>query len=80
MKHAFLLLFSNLTSLACAIGAIYLASLGITGWGWFLFDAMMTTSHFRLQIKKVNKTPLRELILDYLNISEYWRTKNDETT
>jgi len=46
VKYAFLLLFSNLTSLACVIGAIYIASLGITGWGWFLLVAIMTTSYF----------------------------------
>jgi hypothetical protein len=46
MKYAFIRLFTNLTSLACAVGAIYLAALGITGWGWFLFAAIMTTSYF----------------------------------
>jgi len=46
MKPALLLLASNLTSLACAVGAILLALNGIAGWGCFLFIALMTTSYY----------------------------------
>jgi hypothetical protein len=46
MKTALILLFSNLTPLAFAIGAVYLASLGIAGWGWLVFASIMTTSYF----------------------------------
>jgi hypothetical protein len=46
MKPALLLLASNLTSLACAVGAILLALNGIAGWGWFLAIALMTTSYY----------------------------------
>jgi hypothetical protein len=46
MKPVLLLLASNLTSLACAVGAILLALNGIAGWGWFLFIAAMTISSY----------------------------------
>ena len=44
MKHALLLFFSELTSIACVIGATFLALHGIAGWGWFLLIAVMTTT------------------------------------
>ena len=43
MRFALQLLAANLTSLAAVIGAIVLAYSGITGWGWFLVIALMTT-------------------------------------
>ena len=46
MKTAFMIFFANLTSIACVIGAIYLASLGIGGWGWFLFVAVLCVQSF----------------------------------
>jgi hypothetical protein len=45
MKHELLLFFSNLTSIACVIGAIFLALHGIAGWGWFLLIAVMTATY-----------------------------------
>lgn len=41
MKTAFMLLFANLTSVACVVGAVYLASLGISGWGWVLLVGLL---------------------------------------
>lgn len=46
MNKAFMILFANLASVACVVGAIYLASLGISGWGWFLFVGLMCTQYF----------------------------------
>ena len=41
MKTIFTILIANLASLACVIGAIYLASTGTNGWGWFLFTSVI---------------------------------------
>jgi hypothetical protein len=46
MNSSFLLLFSNLTSLACVVGAAYLASKGTEGWGYFLLVAVLCTQTF----------------------------------
>jgi hypothetical protein len=46
MNPTLLLLVSNLTSLACVVGAILLAINGISGWGWFLAIALFTTSYY----------------------------------
>ena len=46
MNHPFLLLVSNLTSVACVVSAGYLASKGIEGWGWFLFVAVLCAQSF----------------------------------
>jgi hypothetical protein len=42
MNPTLLILVSNLASLSCVVGAILLALNGITGWGWFLFIALIT--------------------------------------
>lgn len=41
MKTALMIIFANLSSVACVIGAIHLASKNIEGWGWFLFVAIL---------------------------------------
>jgi hypothetical protein len=43
MKFAFVVLFANLTPLACAIGAVLLALNGIGVWGWFLCASLLLT-------------------------------------
>ena len=48
MKHALLLFCSELTSIACVIGATFLALHGIAGWGWFLLIAVMTTTSYKV--------------------------------
>jgi len=53
MKTTLIVLFYSLSSLACAIGAIVLALHSISGWGWFLFIAVMTNPCFNgLNIKE----------------------------
>lgn len=47
MKEVFILFFANLVAITSVGGAIYLAALGITGWGWFLFVAVLTVSGFK---------------------------------
>lgn len=32
----------GLISVVCILGAIYLAAVGIGGWGWFIFAAIIT--------------------------------------
>jgi hypothetical protein len=46
MNYPFLLLVSNLTSVACVVGATYLASKNNEGWGWFLFVAVLCAQSF----------------------------------
>ena len=46
MNYPFLLLVSNLTSVACVVSAGYLASKGTEGWGWFLFVAVLCAQSF----------------------------------
>jgi hypothetical protein len=46
MNHPFLLLAANLTSVACVVGAAYLASKGTEGWGYFLFVAVLCVQTF----------------------------------
>lgn len=46
MNDAFILLLSNLPSIACVIGAIILGFHGIAGWGWFLFVAVLLQTSF----------------------------------
>ncbi|MCX6929263.1 MAG: hypothetical protein NT154_39495 [Verrucomicrobia bacterium] len=41
MKSILLTISANLTSLACIIGAIWLALEDKTGWGWFLFAGVL---------------------------------------
>jgi drug/metabolite transporter superfamily protein YnfA len=41
MKSVFLTLFANLASLACIVGAIWLALKDKTGWGWFLMAGVV---------------------------------------
>ena len=53
MSFALKLLAANVTSLAAVIGAIVLARAGITGWGWFLLIALMTS-------KTVYSSPSKE--------------------
>jgi hypothetical protein len=42
--NAFMFLAGELASITCVILAAYLASRGISGWGWFLFMAVMLTT------------------------------------
>lgn len=42
MKDFFIVLVIFTSSIACVIGAILLALNGISGWGWFLFVAVLT--------------------------------------
>jgi hypothetical protein len=53
MSFALKLLAANVTSLAAVIGAIVLAHAGITGRGWFLLIALMTS-------KTVYSSPSKE--------------------
>jgi len=46
MNQALLLFLSNLTSIACVIGATFLALHGIAGWGWFLLVAFLCYTTF----------------------------------
>lgn len=46
MNHPFLLFAANLTSVACVVGAAYLANKGTEGWGWFLFVAVLCAQTF----------------------------------
>ena len=46
MNYPFLLLVSNLTSVACVVSAGYLATKGTEGWGWFLFVAVLCVQSF----------------------------------
>ncbi len=41
MKIGLLLLAANLPSVACIIGAVYMACQRIEGWGWLLFVAVL---------------------------------------
>jgi hypothetical protein len=49
MKDAFLILFTNLFSIICAILGAYMAVNHITGWGWFLLAGIL--SHCTPQFK-----------------------------
>jgi hypothetical protein len=42
MKTALIILICTLPSIACAVGAILLALNGISGWGWFIFIALIS--------------------------------------
>lgn len=44
MKNILFALLANATSIACVVGAIFLALNGIPGWGWFLIIALFTFS------------------------------------
>jgi hypothetical protein len=39
-----LVLVCNLFSIVCAMGAVYVALAGISGWGWFLFVGLIATA------------------------------------
>lgn len=39
MKLALVYVIANLCSMLCVGAAVYLASIGVSGWGWFLFIA-----------------------------------------
>jgi hypothetical protein len=41
MKLAFMILIGNIPAMICAGSAFYMAINGISGWGWFLFVALL---------------------------------------
>ena len=46
------LLFGNLVSLACIVGAIVLALNDKSGWGWFVFGAIILHVSFKYSSDK----------------------------
>ena len=62
MKPALILLAANLTSLACAVGAILLALNGIAGWGVVSCDRL--NDYFLFQFQQLNL--MKEFIDSYI--------------
>ncbi len=57
MRSAFIFLAANLASLACVIGAIFLAHAGIAGWGWFLAVGLLLSSSPSKSTTQPTETP-----------------------
>lgn len=66
MKEVFLLLTANISSLAAIIGATILAYNRLSGWGWFLFIAVLVHSipKSSKQTKENEEENKRQLLLE----------------